>query len=668
MESQNQTFSDHSQWPMLHLKRKNNASGQSTPENDDGKRVRMRYSKEEEEKLIKEVIKRWDQLYGTKSRFLPWGRKTSTWSEIAAQLGETSKGARAGEDVRKKWLYMKRVFLEKVEAQRSSHSDSGPQLTPLEQKLLSLLRQPPAQPCNVPDIGAPRMDMSQSETDVFSSPGRHSVGFFSGYPGDTDISSSRKMARSYSGFPLAADEMSCAALLENQVGDPEVSAGDRREDDPDDERSGQAATPASRNLGRQHADDGAPAMAAIVNRQRLCVSLQAEAVKVLRRLVGDVHRYVEHVTEPGANPSAPASASPGNDAPPRPPDSPASGAASVPVQLALLHDDVLRERFRFDRSTIAYLCAVLKPHISNKWMRAEATVCTALAFYATGAFRSPTGDSFAVDQAVARSIVELVSDALVAVSDRFIRFPASAAQKRVQQDFLAFAGFPGVVGALGCTHVAIRRPEVNPNLYANRRQFYSMNLQITATADCRISSAVARFPGSFSCSHVLQHSPLEAFCSRGHLGQGHLIAHSGYPLNQWLLPPLPNAHTKADVRYNEALRRTHAVAGRTVRLLKARFPCLDRSVLPLQHSPRSSARIILACCVLHNVAVTRDVKLPGRGSGALADLPAALEDYNCESDEEEEEEEALSDSEEIVQLRVTAGQEKQALTIQQFFT
>ncbi|KAG5834242.1 hypothetical protein ANANG_G00259490 [Anguilla anguilla] len=612
MESQNQTFSDHSQWPMLHLKRKNNASGQSTPENDDGKRVRMRYSKEEEEKLIKEVIKRWDQLYGTKSRFLPWGRKTSTWSEIAAQLGETSKGARAGEDVRKKWLYMKRVFLEKVEAQRSSHSDSGPQLTPLEQKLLSLLRQPPAQPCNVPDIGAPRMDMSQSETDVFSSPGRHSMGFFSGYPGDTDISSSRKMARSYSGFPLAADEMSCAALLESQTGDPEVSAGDRREDDPDDERSGQAAAPASRNLGRQHADDGRSRHGRH-RQQAAAVRVPAGGGRQGAEAAGGGRAPARRARDRARRESERARLCVAWQRRSPAPGSPASGAASVPVQLAVLHDDVLRERFHFDRSTIAYLCAVLKPHISNKWMRAEAT-------------------------AVARSIVELVSDALVAVSDRFIRFPASAAQKRVQQDFLGVAGFPGVVGALGCTHVAIRRPEVNPNLYANRRQFYSMNLQITATADCRISSAVARFPGSFSCSHVLQHSPLEAFCSRGHLGQGHLIAHSGYPLNQWLLPPLPNAHTKADVRYNEALRRTHAVVGRTVRLLKARFPCLDRSVLPLQHSPRSSARIILACCVLHNVAVMRDVKLPGRGSGALAELPAALEDYNCESDEEEEEE------------------------------
>ncbi|KAJ8339246.1 hypothetical protein SKAU_G00360320 [Synaphobranchus kaupii] len=659
MERQNQTFSDHSQWPTLPLKRKNNASGQSTPENDDGKRVRMRYSKEEEEKLIKEVIKRWDQLYGTKSRFLPWGRKTSTWSEIAAQLGETSKGARAGEDVRKKWLYMKRVFLEKVEAQRSSRAETGPQLTPLEHKLLSLLRQPPAQPCNVPDIGAPRMDMSRAETDVLSSAGRHSMGFFSGYPGDADISSSRSTARSYSGFPLATDEVSCAAMLENQVGDTDVSAGDRREDDPDDERPGRAATPTSRNPGRQHADDGAPAMAAIVNRQRLSVSVQMEAVKVLRRLVGDVHRYIERITATGAdlNESDVPSRLPGARAPAP------SAAASVPIQLALLHDDVLLERFRFDRGTVAYLCAVLRPHIANSWMQAEGTVCTALAFYATGAFQSPMGDSFDVDQTAVRSIVELVSDALVTVSDQFIKFPTSATQKQVQQDFLSVAGFPGVVGALGCTHVAIRRPDVSPNLYVNRKHFYSMNLQITTTADCRISSAVARFPGSFSCSHVLQHSPLEAFCSKGNLGTGHLIAHSGYPLNQWLLPPLPNAHTKADVHYNEALRQTHAVVGKTVRLLKARFPCLDRSVLPLQCPPKSSARIILACCVLHNVAVSRDVKFPGRSAGVPAELPAAQEDYNCESDEE-----TLSDSEEIVQLRVTAGQEKQAVTIQQFFT
>ncbi|XP_036384597.1 myb-related transcription factor, partner of profilin-like [Megalops cyprinoides] len=268
MERQNQTFADHSQWGAIPLKRKNQASGQSTPENDDGKRVRMRYSKEEEEKLIREVIKRWDELYGAKSRFLPWGRKTSTWSEIAAQLGETSKGARAGEDVRKKWLYMKRVFLDKVEAQRSStHADSGqtppPQLTPLEQKLLSLLKQPPVQPCNVPDIGAPRMDLSPAETDGTSSGGHLAAGFFSsascsGHPGDTDVNSSRHPAKGGRGHP--------SQDTDEAPGDTEASAGgsrSREEDVPEDEQEGQlgqpsdrVTAPASRHPGRLQGDDG----------------------------------------------------------------------------------------------------------------------------------------------------------------------------------------------------------------------------------------------------------------------------------------------------------------------------------------------------------------------------------------------------------------------------
>ncbi|XP_036386021.1 putative nuclease HARBI1 [Megalops cyprinoides] len=398
------------------------------------------------------------------------------------------------------------------------------------------------------------------------------------------------------------------------------------------------------------------------------MSVQVEAVKVLRRLVGDVHRYIEHITLAAAPPLSVSPQSDPASRPVAPPPSAPLAVSSLPIQLALLHDDVLLERFHFDRATIAYLCSLLRPHVSNTWMQVEGTVCAALAFYTTGAFQSPMGDCFEIDPAVVRNVVELVSDALVTVSDQFIKFPSLAVQKQVQQDFLSVAGFPGVVGALGCTHIAIRRPEVNPNLYVNRKHFYSMNLQITTTADCRITSAVARFPGSFSCAHVLQHSPLEALCSKGGLGKGHLIAHSGYPLHQWLLPPLQNAQTKADVRYNEALRQSHAVVGRTVRLLKARFPCLDRAVLPLQCSPRASARVILACCVLHNIALLRDVKLPGHGAGALADLtalahlPSAHDDYNCESDDE-----ALSDSEEIVALRVTAGQEKQAFTIQQFF-
>ncbi|XP_036382718.1 putative nuclease HARBI1 [Megalops cyprinoides] len=433
-------------------------------------------------------------------------------------------------------------------------------------------------------------------------------------------------------------------------------------------------------------------MAAIVNRQRQCVSVQREAVKALKRLAADVRKYVDYVTTAGPNAKVSSSGLPGHEGllsfavkptsgnlqnpdtsspfalakPSEPkisPSSPLGSLSSRPQDLSILNNDALLERFRLDRGTIVYLCELLRPHVANQQMPVESAVCAALAFYATGSLPSTVGDYFGTDQVALKNAVQIVTDALVTVSDQFIKFPPPTSQQQVQQDFFRIAGFPGVVGALGCTHIAIRCPQLHSNLYLNRKRFYSMNLQITATAACRITSAVARFPGSFSCAHVLQHSPLEAFCSRGNLGKGHLIAHSGYPLHHWLLPPLQSPQAEAEVRYNKALTRSHSVVGKTVGLLKARFPCLDRTVLPLQHSPKKSARIILACCVLHNVAVSRNVALPGVRDLGPVDPAAALEDFNCEGDED-----TLSDSEEIVALRITEGQQKQAVTIQQFFT
>ncbi|KAJ8391715.1 hypothetical protein AAFF_G00086650 [Aldrovandia affinis] len=136
-------------------------------------------------------------------------------------------------------------------------------------------------------------------------------------------------------------------------------------------------------------------------------------------------------------------------------------------------------------------------------------------------------------------------------------FPAPVVQQQVQQDFFKVARFPAMVGALGCTHIAIRCPQLHPNLYLG---FYSMWIPRT--------EIMARLPGSFSCSHV---------CSK------YIFAHSGYPLHKWLLPPLQNPPVDAEVRYNKALLRSHRVAAKTVGLLKACFPCLERSITPLQY-------------------------------------------------------------------------------------
>ncbi|KAJ8380511.1 hypothetical protein SKAU_G00012890 [Synaphobranchus kaupii] len=678
MENQRSEFTDQSQWMHALQKRKHQASSQLAPENaaDMRKRMRIRYTKEEEEMLVKEVMKRWDELFGVKSRTLPRGAKAGLWNEIAARLEGTSQGLRAGEDLRKKWLYVKQCLLEKVEAQRLSaypysESNKPTDLTAVEKQLLSLLSQTAMQPVSFPDTwGLTDISgRSPADTDVFSSSTSSEVEFpssscYSGTPPETDL------VRSLNPHSTERVNLSnLAASDDAQAWDPDVSDHSRRVgvcDDNEDEPALQVSNlilPAPRRLVRPGTDNVAPVLAAIVNRQRQCVSVQREAVNMLHRLAADVHKYVDYVTSSNGNANDPTSGLPANElpsylsvrptsAPPTDSSSslppkhsqpklsvshPLSGPHLKPQNLSLLHDDVLLDRFRLDRSTVAHLCEVLGPHLTNRRMPVESAVCATLAFYATGSFWFAVGD-FGAGQPAVKNAVQVVTDALVGVSDQFIQFPRPRGPASRPTGFPQAGGVPRRCRGLGL------RP---------RRH------QITATADCRITSAVARFPGSFGCSHVLQHSPLEAFCTRGNLGKGHLIAHSGYPLRQWLLPPLQNPQVDVEVRYNKALLRSHAVVAKTLGLLRARFPCLDHAVSSLQCSPKKSARVILACCVLHNIAVSRHVKLP-RGAEPTT---AAQEHFNCEGEED-----TPSDSEEILSPRVTGGQQKQACTIQRFFT
>ncbi|KAJ1150378.1 hypothetical protein NDU88_003172 [Pleurodeles waltl] len=82
---------------------------------------------------------------------------------------------------------------------------------------------------------------------------------------------------------------------------------------------------------------------------------------------------------------------------------------------------------------------------------------------------------------------------------------------------------------------------------------------------------------------------------------------SGYPNLSWLLTPVRNPRTRADERYNEAHGRTRRVIERTLGLLKARFWCHHMTGGSLYYSPKKVCQIIVACCMLHNLALRRQV-------------------------------------------------------------
>ncbi|KAK6472903.1 putative nuclease HARBI1 [Huso huso] len=332
-----------------------------------------------------------------------------------------------------------------------------------------------------------------------------------------------------------------------------------------------------------------------------------------------------------------------------------------------LPDRLLIQRFRFDRPSLNFLCELLRddlmsPLARNHPLPVETKLCAALAFYATGSFQNALGDSVAgACQATMSRAITQVCDALVGKAHLFIRFPRREGEAEpVKQQLRGLCGgLPDALGALGCTHVAIKAPKDSERAYLNRRGFHSINVQLTCTRAHKITSVAANFPGACRDADILQRSAVGRHGAQGKIGAGYLIGDSEYPPRAWLLTPVSGPRSEAQSRYNEALGRVRReVSERTFQLLKRRFRCLDRGDGgPLQYSPERCARIIIACCVLHNVALGWAVPLEhpqeeGEPGGAQR---GGQQQQQVEEEENGEEEESTEEEEEEEEEKVPGG-------------
>ena len=84
---------------------------------------------------------------------------------------------------------------------------------------------------------------------------------------------------------------------------------------------------------------------------------------------------------------------------------------------------------------------------------------------------------------------------------------------------------------------------------------------------------------------------------------------SGYPNTPWLLTPIRDPTTPGEVCYNEAHVKTRRPIERTFGLLKSRFRCLDKSGGALLYSPGKVCYKTIVCCMLHNLALRRDIPI-----------------------------------------------------------
>ncbi|KAJ1143907.1 hypothetical protein NDU88_010209 [Pleurodeles waltl] len=173
-------------------------------------------------------------------------------------------------------------------------------------------------------------------------------------------------------------------------------------------------------------------------------------------------------------------------------------------------------------------------------------------------------------------------------------------------------------------------------VYRNRKSYHSINVQIVCLADQYISHVNAKYPGSVHDAYILRNSSIAYVVGQLQRHRVWLIGDSGYPNLSWLLTPVRNRRTRAEECYNEAHGCTRRVIDSTFGLLKDRFRGLHLTGGSLYYSPKKVCQIIVACCMLHNLALQRQVPFLQQ-DGLDGGLVAAVEPVDSEEEEREEE-------------------------------
>ncbi|XP_062596055.1 putative nuclease HARBI1 [Saccostrea cucullata] len=269
-------------------------------------------------------------------------------------------------------------------------------------------------------------------------------------------------------------------------------------------------------------------------------------------------------------------------------------------------DAELRRRYRFGHHGINFIGDVIKNDLEratnrNGALSVQHQVMITLRYLASGSFLQVVGDTLGFDKSTVSRTIKIVTEALVARADTFIQWPDATTKSSIKTGFYRLAGFPNVVGCIDGTHVRIQAPSHDENSFVNRKGYHS--IQAVCDHDGKVTNINASWPGSVHDSHIFRTSQIRTYLEEEENGlfeNGVLLGDSGYACRPFLLTPYANPQTEPEEKYNQAHARTRSEIERTFGRLKRRFHVLHSEI---RMKPDRACRIIIACAVLHNIAI-----------------------------------------------------------------
>nr|XP_032832357.1 putative nuclease HARBI1 [Petromyzon marinus] len=261
-----------------------------------------------------------------------------------------------------------------------------------------------------------------------------------------------------------------------------------------------------------------------------------------------------------------------------------------------------RDCYRVERSTFQTLCERLAPQFANRSVGMEKKILCSLWLLGNQESFQDVANRFGMGKGTLHYVFRSVVQALSKCQAEAIKWPSVDQLAKVAQGFRDKSGFPGVVGALGGTHIPIRGPPSRRNAYVNRSGFPSIHLQAVCDSRLRFLDVDTGRPGSTEGAEALRKSPLWSRLEGLRTMDYHLLADSAYPLETFLLSPYGD-----DGHLTELQRNYNRVHGSTRADIERAFGLLRRKWRRLKYLDMTAVAyipaVISAACVLHNFLI-----------------------------------------------------------------
>ena len=227
-------------------------------------------------------------------------------------------------------------------------------------------------------------------------------------------------------------------------------------------------------------------------------------------------------------------------------------------------DEEFRRRYRFAKTSFLLILNLvynnLKPsNLRNNPVEPLHQLLIALRFYVMGSYQMTDGDLFGIHQSSVCRIVHKVSRALAQLRSQYVKFLTVAEQNIIKRGFYSMRQFPGVIGAVDGTHIKLlQQPSVgHSELYRNRKDYFSLNVQIMVDHDLLIRDIVTRWYGSTHDSRIFNTSKLYDKLERLPMGTW-ALGDSSYPASAFIITPFLYPTTPEERCFNRAQKATRA--------------------------------------------------------------------------------------------------------------